>query len=252
MGLIRSRWRDARAARRQDAILQQVWENFRTYQTVVDGRHDTPEWRAHEGYFAACVVRIERDSLEPAIDEFREALADFPFIRLHPDHFLHIMLQELGFVSEIPANRDEITDERLDEFAHSATSALRSAEPFNVILGGANAFQDSVFLDVHDRGELSRIHERLRELAAVPIVPRYAYLPHVTVGHFTEEAPVGDLGATLALWRDVLFGEFRVSHVDIVTMSVNEPYPELVTFATLQLGTSDLDTIEQSPEPTSE
>jgi 2'-5' RNA ligase len=234
--LFRASWRDARAARQQDSSYRRIWQAFRQHSHVADGRHDTEEWRAHNGVFAGCIVRVPADSLKPALDELRDALRPTPFVRLHPDHFLHVMLQEIGFVCDHPRKRSEWSAERLDEYVTAASTAVADAPSFDLHLGGANAFQDAVFLDVHDRGACARLHVRLHDLAAVPFVPRFAYLPHTTVAHFTEQAPIDNLPATIARFRDRRFGTFMVTQIEIVTLRVDEPYPELETHAVLPLS----------------
>ncbi len=186
--------------------------------------------------FAVCAIRVPAAALQPALEELRTAIAAYPFVRIHPDGFLHIMLQELGFVCNKPERRDEMSPARLEEFITSVTPALADATAFDIRAGGANAFQDAVFLDIHDRGYCARLHARLREIAAVPSVPRFAYLPHTTIAHFTERAPIGNVPATLAKWRDREFGAFRVEEIEVVTLKLDEPYPPLETYAVLPLA----------------
>lgn len=235
-GLFRTRWRDSRAARQQEAAYRRIWQAFRQHSQVEDGRHDTADWRAREGFFAGCAIRVPSGVLQPALGELRDALELYSFVRQHPDPFLHLMLQEFGFVSHNPKRKDEWSVERLDEYVTAATSAVGEAAPFEVSAGGANAFQDAVFLDVHDRGAASRLHLRLHELAAVPMVPRFAYLPHVTVAHFTEKAPIANLPAVIAPFRDRTFGTWLVTEIEIVTLRVDEPYPDLERYAVLPLN----------------
>jgi 2'-5' RNA ligase len=233
--LFRSRWRDSRAARQQEAAYRRIWQAFRQHSTVEDGRHDTTDWRSRDGIFAGCAIRVPPGVLQPALDELRSALAPFPYIRLHPEPFLHVMLQEIGFVTAKPKRRDEWSADRLEEYVAAAATAVGEAAPFELSVGGANAFQDAVFLDVHDRGATSRLHVRLHDLAAVPMVPRFAFLPHLTVAHFTESAPIGNLPAVIAAFRDRTFGKWVVDEIEIVTLRLDEPYPELERYSVLPL-----------------
>jgi 2'-5' RNA ligase len=226
-----------RASRQQEAAYRRVWQAFRSYDHVADGRHDTEDWRSHPGIWAGVIVRVPADTLQPSLDELRDALHTYPYIRIHPDPFLHIMLQELGFDCEKPDRRDEITPARLDEFIEAASQALAEAPAFDIRLTGANAFQDAVFLDVQDRGHCARLHTRLRELAAVPTVPKYAYLPHTTIAHFTADAPIDHLPGLIAQWRDRRFGEFAVTEIEVITLRLDEPYPALESYATFPLVT---------------
>jgi hypothetical protein len=108
----------------QGEAYRRVWQTFRTFARVADGRHDDAAWRGHGGVFAVCVARVPAPVLEPALSECRAALGRFPFVRLHPDSFLHISLQELGFVCEHPRRTDEIAPSRLEEFATAAAGAV--------------------------------------------------------------------------------------------------------------------------------
>ncbi len=230
------RWSDFQASRRQDASYRRVWQSFRSLDHVSDGRHDTPDWRSRPGLYAVCVLRIPAETLQPALDEVRRGLALTPNVRVHPDHFLHVSLQELGFVVKEPSRPDEIDQTRLDEFVAQLPGALEGAPKFELRLGGANSFQDAVFLDVHDRGHCGRLHTRLRELAGILSVPRFAYLPHATIAHFTADSPIDDLPTLIGRWRDRRFGTFEVAQIEVVTLDVRLTYPRLHTYATHPLG----------------
>ncbi|CAA9565462.1 MAG: hypothetical protein AVDCRST_MAG70-1998 [uncultured Thermomicrobiales bacterium] len=231
MAIERVRERPERAidegqARRQDEAFRQVWQAFRTNRTVEDGRHDTDDWRTRSGPFAALVLTIPAEAVQPRLDAFRAVLGPLPIVRVHPDHFLYLTLQELGFVTDDPQRRDEIHPMRLDEIAHAA-AAIGEESAFTMALGGVNSFQDAIFLDVHDGGACDRLHTRLRELAAIKSSPRFPFLPHVTIAHYVDSAPIGRLPALLAPWRDRTFGEVPVVGVEVVTIPVETAYPPL-------------------------
>ena len=214
---------------------ERVWQEFQRSRSTADGRHDTAYWRAHSDPYAACVVRVPADALQPNLAVLRRQLAELQGVRLHPDHFLHIMLQELGFVVENPRQPDEISTARLEEFAQSIVEPISSTCTWQVTLGGVNSFQDAVFLDVRGGGPLARLHERLFDLAALPTQPSYSYLPHCTIAHYDGTTPPEEAHALIAPWRTEVIGEFAIAEVEIVTLDPNEPYPELTTFAVIPL-----------------
>ncbi|HEV2066526.1 MAG TPA: 2'-5' RNA ligase family protein [Thermomicrobiales bacterium] len=220
----------------QEEGFRRVWQNLRQVATVEDGRHDTPHWQSHTGKFALCGVRVPASAFTTDLQDVREALRSLPFVRLHPDHFLHIAIQELGFVSDAPMHRDELARDRLDEFIAMAGRPISDFGPFEVTLGGVNSFTDAAFLDVHDDGWLSRIHRRLRDFAILPVDPRYPYLPTLTIAHYVESAPIGRLPAILSEWRDSRFGSFTADSVDILLLDTAEPYPELEVAHSFALG----------------
>src|SRR5262249_5824469 len=156
----RSTWRhaDPRPAHRGLAIpvpgeselqssYRRVWDAFTRAPSTADGRHDTPRWRGSSGPYAACIVRVPAEALQPQLASVRGSLQELTEVRLHPDHFLHIMLQELGFVVPHPSRRDEISSGRLEEFAQSAVEPVSSTAPFQISIGPVNAFEDAIFLE---------------------------------------------------------------------------------------------------------
>jgi 2'-5' RNA ligase len=182
------------------------------------------------------VVRVPVESLQPQLASVREHLQGLPEIRLHPDHFLHIMLQELGFVVPHPSRRDEISPDRLEEFAQSAVDPVSNTAPFQISLGPVNAFEDAVFLEAAGGARLSKLHNRLFELAAIPSEPDFPYLPHCTLGHFTGVSSTATAVAALTPFRASPFGTFQVTEVEIVTMDAEESYPVLESYAVIPLG----------------
>jgi 2'-5' RNA ligase len=174
--------------------------------------------------------------LQPNLTVLRRQLTGVQGVRLHPDHFLHIMLQELGFVVAAPRQPDEISETRLEEFAQSIVELISSTRVWRVTLGGVNSFQDAVFLDVRGGGPLLRLHERLFDLAALPTLPSYSYLPHCTIAHYDGTTPHEEAHALLTPWRNEVIGEFPIAEVEIVTLDPNEPYPVLTTYAVIPLN----------------
>ena len=214
---------------------RRVWEAFCQSDTTADGRQDTPKWHAHGGLYAASIVRVDARALEPALDEIRAAIDGLEGVRLHPDPFLHIMLQELGFVESQASDPSQMTSQRLEEFAQSSIEPVAKTRAFPVRFGGVNAFQDAIFLETRAQGELIKLHERLFELAAIPRVPRHAFLPQCTIAHFVGEAPAQPVREALAPFREILLGEVEVLEVEVVTFNTRQTYPQLDPFAVIPL-----------------
>ena len=218
------------------ASYRRVWEAFTRAPSTADGRHDTPRWRGSSGPYAACIVRVPAEALQPQLSGVRDRLQDLPEVRLHPDRFLHIMLQELGFVVLHPSRRDEISSGRLEEFAQSAVVPVSSAAPFEIALGPVNAFEDAVFLETGGGTHLNKLHNRLFELAAIPVEPDYSFLPHCTVAHFSGVSSTASATEALSPFRASALGRLQVTEVEIVTMNPEEAYPALETYAVIPLG----------------
>lgn len=214
----------------QDEAYRRIWANLRQINHVVDGRHDTDDWYRRAGDFVFICARIPEEALTPNYHRFLHVLQGFPFVRTIPPDLLNVTVQELGYLTEHPQGRDEITREWLDEFIRNAETPIKSFRPFDVTLGGANSYVDAAFLDVHDNGWLSRIHVRLLDFVSQPPSMRYAYLPELVVAQYVETAPVDSLVKSLTPFRDTSFGSFRVSTIDVVRVRTDETFarPEVV------------------------
>lgn len=181
-------------------------------------------------------MRVPADVLQPDLHALRGELERLGGVRMHPDHFLHIMLQELGFVVDHPTRPDELTRARLEEFAQAAVGAVASIASAAVSVGGVNSFEDAVFLEVHPGSTLHAIHERLFDLAAIPYVPTYPYLPHCTIAHYDGSVPAAAARAALQPWRDAICGDFEIAEIEVVTLDTATPYPVLESYAVIPVG----------------
>lgn len=235
--MLKNRWRDLRAARKQALIFERIWHNFGTYRTTIDGRYDVENWSSEPDSFAAAVIRVPFEAFRPAFEPLAVVIGTYDFVRQTPDPFLHIMLQELGpVVREEPAGRLETTDERMDEFASAAVDTLAEVPNFMIELGRVNAFQDSIILEARDGGITAKIHARLHELAAIPSRSAYAYLPSVTIGQFDRVAPTGAIRTSLEPFRNEPLTLFEVNQIELVTIATDHPYPPLETRNIIPLG----------------
>lgn len=214
----------------QDEAYRRIWANLRQVNHVVDGRHDTQDWYRRTGDFVYVCARIPEEVLAPHYQELMEALGEFPFVRPIPAALLNVTVQELGYLTDRPEGRDEITAKWLDEFVQQASSPVQSFPPFDVRLGGANSYVDAAFIDVHDNGWLSRIHTRLLDFVSQPPRMRYAYLPELIIAQYIERAPADNLVRVLTPFRDMTFGEFRVTHIDVMRVRTDASFatPEVV------------------------
>lgn len=220
-----------------EKAFRRVWDSFCRAEVTFDGRHDSPRWQAHGGIYAAAVIRVEAEVLEPGLDQVRAAIAGLEGVRLHPDQFLHIMLQELGYIEPNSHDPSQVTPERLEEFAQSCVEPVASTRAFTVKLGGVNAFLDAIFLEARAAVEIARLHERLFELAAIPRVPRHSYLPQCTIAQFIGGTPTEPAMAALRPFRDTRLGAFEVHEVEIVTLDTRQTYPALESYAVIPLKT---------------
>ncbi len=213
-----------------------MWERFREERRLEFGGHTDPEWQNGHDLSASFLVPVEAKGIIEGLEPLREALRPFPFVSLHPDHFMHITLLLLGFLVPKPRSEDELSSERLKELEADAREVLAGFPPFSAELRNLNAFPGAVFVEVHDRGELGQLREAIRVRCGLPEPPGP---PHLTVAYIKapNDTPAPDpLVQTIERYRDSSVGELRVDRVELTLLDLSEEYSEPETLAALPLG----------------
>jgi RNA 2',3'-cyclic 3'-phosphodiesterase len=208
----------------------EVWERFVRERRLEFGGHTDPGWGEGHVLSASLMIPVEASRFRKRLEPLRDALRPFPFLSLHPDHFMHITLLLLGFLVEEPEEEGEVSPERLGEIEASARRALFGFPAFTIRLANLNAFPDAAFVEVHDDGILDLLRETLCVSCALkkPSGP-----PHLTLAYFQApdgtSAPEG-LIATIARYRDWDVGELAVEGVEmtLLDLRLNYPQPEIL------------------------
>lgn len=213
-----------------------VWKRFVEGRRLVYGGHTDPSWRGDHALSASLMVPVEARSLRERLEPMREALRPFPFVSLHPDHFLHITLALLGFVTERPEEDDEVSPKRLREIEADARRGLSGFPAFSVRLANLNAFPGAAFVEVHDDGMLDELRAALSTSCGLkqPSGP-----PHLTLAYF--QAPDGtpapeELVSAVARLRDRPVGEMLVESVEMTLLDLSSNYPEPDVVAEIPLN----------------
>jgi 2'-5' RNA ligase len=213
-----------------------VWERFVGERRLEFGGYMDPDWQ--EGYrlSASLIVPGEASRFHERLEPLREALRPFPFVSLHPDHFMHITLVLLGFLVGEPKEEDEVSRERLQEIEERARIALSDVPAFTVRFANLNAFPGAAFIEAHDGGMIDWLRDALCMSCGLKKPPGP---PHLTLAYF--EAPDGtvapeELISTIARYRDWPIGEIVVENLEMTLLDLRLEYPEPETLARIPLG----------------
>jgi 2'-5' RNA ligase len=216
-------------------VYDEVWERFVRERRLEFGGHTDPEWREGHALSASLVIPVQESRFRERLEPLRDALRPFPFVSLHPDHFLHITVLFTGFVVERPEREDEVSWVRLEEIEASARHNLSDFPAFTVRLANLNAFPGAAFVEVHEGEMLDSLRRALCEACGLekPSGP-----PHLTLAYF--HAPDGtpapeDLIRAIARYRDWPVGELAVEYVDITVLDLRIDYPEPKVLAKMKL-----------------
>ncbi len=214
----------------------EVWERFVRYRRLEFGGHTDPDWQEGHTLSASLMIPVGASRLRERLEPLRDALRPFPFVSLHPYHFMHITLVLLGFLVEEPEAEEELSRERLEEIASYARAGLADFQAFTIRLANLNAFPGAAFVEVHDGGMLDTLRDALCRGCGLkkPTGP-----PHLTLAYF--QAPDGtpapeELVSVIARYRDWPVGNLMVESVEMSLLDLRSDYPEPEMFAEMPLN----------------
>jgi len=213
-----------------------TWARFVSERRLEFGGHMDPNWQGGHRLSVSLVVPAQASRFHEKLEPLREALRPFPFVSLHPDHFMHITLILLGFLVDEPGKENEVSRERLREIEERARVTLSDFPAFPVTLANLNAFPGAAFIEVHDGGMLDRLRDALSVGCGLktPHGP-----PHLTLAYFQAQdgtdAPEA-LICAIARYRNWPIGEITVEDVEMTLLDLHSEYPEAKTLARIPLG----------------
>ncbi len=217
---------------------REIWENFISNRVLEFGGHRDPNWSAGHELSASFVIPVDVSRFEERLRPVREDLALEPYVSLHPDHFMHITLLILGFLTPEPEAENEIRSERLTSLGEEAEEALKDFAPFTVEFANVNAFPGAVFVEVYDGGEISRLQDAI---CAGCGLKRPQGPPHLTLAYL--QAPDGTtapetLIPAMERYRDWPVGELKVERAELTLLNVHDDYPAPKTLREIPLAGS--------------
>ena len=214
----------------------EIWERFKRERRLEFGGHTDPEWQEGHTVSASFVAPIEAPHLREGLRPLRDTLRSFPFVSLHPDHFMHLTLLPLGFLVPKPEDENELSRERLEELGERAREALVGFPAFELDLANLNVFPGAAFVEARDGGML----EKLRDVVCRQCgLEKPTGALHLTLAYLQEAdgalAP-DEFVAAIERYRNWPVGKISVERVEITLLTLgSSPYPELETFARIPL-----------------
>lgn len=195
------------------AEYRRAWQNFEHLERPSAHRVDWAAWAAgHQHHRLFAILPREATVLE-AIELAQQSLRHLVGVELHPPEFFHVTLQTLGF------------DEQL-RYSAEALDRLLAREPaFEIELGGVNAFESAVFLEVHSRRRLFELRQLIRRVGGQPLArldPLSGYLFHLTLGYFDTTASVAKVREAIRPLRQQRTARLRVDEVALVELPTNQ------------------------------
>lgn len=215
---------------------EEVWESFVTKRTLEFGGHRDPEWQSGHEFSASFVIPADVSLFWDRLQPMRDALENETYVSLHPDHFMHVTLLLLGFLTPEPEEGNEISGKRLRELGEGAKRSLADFPPFSVELANLNVFPGAAFVEVHDNGRISELQDTL---CAGCGLKRPSGPPHLTLAYLQapDDTPAPEsLISAISEYRDWPVGTLDVQRAELTLLNIKDEYPVPKTLYRLPLS----------------
>jgi len=199
----------------------------------------------------ALLANVADGAVLDRVDRLATRLGSFPCLRTTPAEELHLTAKVFDRRVRDAADRDPDPDggpdaapdrdpdpdagtpdvtpvERIDRLVRDAVDEV---DPFGVRFPRLNLFPDTVYAEVADGGVLSRVNRRLCDRAETLTVDRDAeqFIPHLTLGTFTDDEEYDRLVDYLEANRDPSIPETTVTEFHLVEYDVTAEWPSATT-----------------------
>jgi 2'-5' RNA ligase len=203
-----------------------AWQRFEQLERLAAHRVDWAAWAAGHHHHRLFALLPRQATVLEAIELAQQSLRHMVGVELHPREFFHLTLQTLGF------------DDQLDYDAEALARVLAREPAFDIQLGGVNAFESAVFLEVHGWGELLALRRHIRRVGGAPLArldPVSGYLFHLTLGYFDTTASAASVCTAIRSLRQRWTTHVRVDEVALVELPTDQrvaypPFEPLMRF----------------------
>ncbi len=175
-----------------------VWRTFRAAPTTLGPTPGALEaWHRGRRRYAVWLAPVTAPEPLASLEALQRALG----AAIVPVAVPHVTLWVAGFPAAAPRHDDDVAEAELAAQLEALRCWREAGGRLRVTFGQANAFLSAAFVEVHDdHGDLARARAALaapggREVRFCP------YLPHLTAGRFSAEAPTAPLATAIERLR---------------------------------------------------
>jgi 2'-5' RNA ligase superfamily len=206
-----------------------AWRMFEGLERVAPHREDWARWANGRRLHTLLMALVEDAGAVAAIAQVQARLEGLAGLELHAQHFFHISLQTCGFGHELAVDHVRVEE------------AVSGLKPFQVELGGVNAFHSAVFLETHSAGQLLALRRALRDGLGPRvhgIDPHDGFLFHLTVGYLQAGAEIGAIRERIKGLREHKVATLTIEQVALVEVPTDQQvaFPRLEPIRTFALA----------------
>ncbi|MFH0243868.1 2'-5' RNA ligase family protein [Streptomyces sp. HK10] len=203
-----------------------------TAETVADHWWWRPGWRPGRHFCTWHFTFRTATEVHRLADVCRRGLAEVAGLDLVPDRWLHLTVQGLGFVDEVP-------EQDARAIADATRRRLTGVAPFDLPLHQPEITPEAIRWEAEPSGSPTAVRAAVRAAIAdirddVP-EPADGFAPHVTIAYSNSDGPASPVARALDA-VDAEPATARIEQVDLIVLGRDNRMYEWEDFAAVRLG----------------
>lgn len=193
-----------------------------------------PGWSTGRRFYTWHLVFDGQDDVHRLAAQYRDALEDVGGLSLIPDQWLHLTMQGVGFVGEVP-------EHDVERIVEAARTRLAAVPAFDIELGADPVVLDpeAILFPVKPAEPVAQVRTAIRTalgdvLAEVPESAE-GFRPHVSVAYSAADGPVAPIEQALAT-VDAQPARARIATAELIVLHRDHRMYEWETHTRLNLG----------------
>lgn len=218
------------------------WERRQTLSISPTTEEDLKQRTVRQSRHLVLLAHITDEAVISRIEPVLERLGEFECFAPEPARNLHVTVKVLGNVVEEPDGEDEFTPQDEHELVRLLRAAIGDTPAFTVDFPRLNLFPSVIYAEVADNGQFAELNRRVCDVQGAPVWGRDRdnFIPHLTLGHFTQRDGYDRLLQYLEETRSVAIPSTSIADLKLVTLDLSEgQFPPFETVTTYKLSETE-------------
>lgn len=190
-----------------------------------------PDWRPGRAFYTWHLTFDGQAEVHRLADAYRHALAPAEGLDLIPDRWLHLTMQGIGFVGEVP-------EKTVEDIVAAAERRLAALHSFGISLHAPIVDPEAILVPVQPAESVRHLRTVIRAAIGdvLPEVPEGDdFTPHVSIAYSNAEGPAAPYAAAIAD-ADVAPAKALITHAQLIRINRDHQMYEWTTIAEVPLG----------------
>ncbi|WP_225850643.1 2'-5' RNA ligase family protein [Streptomyces sp. HPF1205] len=191
-----------------------------------------PGWSVGRRFYTWHLTFDGQSDVHRFADAYRRALAPAGGLDLIPDRWLHLTMQGIGFIDEVP-------EDVVEEITKAAAQRLAALPAFGVTFHAPVIDPEAILVPVQPAEPVRALRSTIRGAMGDVLadVPEQAegFLPHVSIGYSNSDGPTAPYAEAIAS-ADVPPAKALITHADLIVIHRDNRMYEWTTLAQVPLG----------------